>query len=88
MGTISLKAFRNRFGLPVPDDKIDEIPYLKLEEGSPEYNYMRARQQAMGGFIHHRRRKAAALQIPPLSALRHCSKPVVKGVNPPLRWRL
>ncbi|QOJ09531.1 pyruvate dehydrogenase (acetyl-transferring), homodimeric type [Nitrosomonas sp. H1_AOB3] len=68
MGTISLKAFRNRFGLPVPDDKIDEIPYLKLEEGSPEYNYMRARQQAMGGFIHHRRRKAAALQIPPLSA--------------------
>ncbi|WP_347888568.1 pyruvate dehydrogenase (acetyl-transferring), homodimeric type [Nitrosomonas europaea] len=68
MGTISLKAFRNRFGLPVPDDKIDEIPYLKLEDGSPEYNYMRARQQAMGGFIHHRRRKAAALQIPPLSA--------------------
>lgn len=68
MGTISLKAFRDRFGLPVPDDKIDEIPYLKFEEGSPEYNYMRERQQAMGGFIHHRRRKAEALQIPPLSA--------------------
>ncbi|WP_300086713.1 pyruvate dehydrogenase (acetyl-transferring), homodimeric type [uncultured Nitrosomonas sp.] len=68
MGTISLKAFRNRFGLPVPDDKIDEIPYLTFEEGSPEYNYMRAQQQAMGGFIHHRRRKAAALQVPPLSA--------------------
>lgn len=68
MGTISLKAFRDRFGLPVPDDKIDEIPYLTFEEGSPEYNYMRAQQQAMGGFIHHRRRKAAALQVPPLSA--------------------
>jgi len=68
MGTTSLKAFRDRFGLPVPDDKIDEIPYLTFEEGSPEYNYMRARQQAMGGFIHHRRRKAAALQVPPLSA--------------------
>lgn len=68
MGTTSLKAFRDRFGLPVPDDKIDEIPYLKFEEGSPEYNYMRERQQAMGGFIHHRRRKAETLQIPPLSA--------------------
>ncbi|MCC6160805.1 MAG: pyruvate dehydrogenase (acetyl-transferring), homodimeric type [Nitrosomonas sp.] len=68
MGTISLKAFRDRFGLPVPDDKIDEIPYLTFEEGSPEYNYMRAQQHAMGGFIHHRRRKAAALQVPPLSA--------------------
>lgn len=67
MGTTSLKAFRDRFGLPIPDDKIDEIPYLKFEEGSPEYNYMRERQQAMGGFIHHRRRKAEALQIPPLS---------------------
>lgn len=68
MGTTSLKAFRDRFGLPVPDDKIDEIPYLKFEEGSPEYNYMRERQQAMGGFIHRRRRKAEALQVPPLSA--------------------
>lgn len=68
MGTISLKAFRDRFGLPVPDDKIDEIPYLKFEEDSPEFNYMQARREAMGGFLHHRRRKAAALQIPPLSA--------------------
>jgi pyruvate dehydrogenase E1 component len=68
MGTTSLKAFRDRFGLPIPDDKIDEIPYLKFEENSPEYNYMRERQKAMGGFIHHRRRKAETLQIPPLSA--------------------
>jgi pyruvate dehydrogenase E1 component len=28
MGTTSLKAFRNRFGLDIPDDKIDEVPYL------------------------------------------------------------
>ena len=79
MGTISLKAFRNRFGLPVPDDNIDEIPYLKLEEESPEYTYMRARQQAMGGFIHHRRRKAAALQIPPLSAFETLLKATGEG---------
>lgn len=79
MGTTSLKAFRDRFGLPVPDDKIDEIPYLKFEEGSPEYNYMRERQQAMGGFIHHRRRKAEALQIPPLSAFETLLKASAEG---------
>src|SRR5665811_1496606 len=28
MGTTSLKAFRDRFGLPITDEKIDEIPYL------------------------------------------------------------
>ena len=26
MGTTSLKAFRDRFGLPIPDDKLDDCP--------------------------------------------------------------
>ncbi|MDV6343233.1 pyruvate dehydrogenase (acetyl-transferring), homodimeric type [Nitrosomonas sp. Is37] len=68
MGTTSLKAFRDRFGLPVPDDKIDEIPYLKFDKDSPEFTYMQARRKALGKFLHHRRRKAEALQTPPLSA--------------------
>ncbi|MDN5836610.1 MAG: pyruvate dehydrogenase (acetyl-transferring), homodimeric type, partial [Nitrosospira sp.] len=74
MGTTSLKAFRDRFALPIADDKIDEIPYLTFDKDSPEFAYMRQRQQALGGFVHHRRRKAqaaegaAALRIPPLSA--------------------
>ncbi|MCO6428520.1 pyruvate dehydrogenase (acetyl-transferring), homodimeric type [Nitrosomonas communis] len=68
MGTTSLKAFRDRYGLPVPDDKIDEIPYLKFDKDSPELAYMQTQREALGGFLHHRRRKAAALQIPPLTA--------------------
>lgn len=68
MGTISLKAFRDRFGLPVPDDKIDEIPYLKFDKDSPEFAYMQARRKELGGFLHHRWRKAETLQVPPLTA--------------------
>ena len=68
MGTTSLKAFRDRFGLPIPDDKIDEVPYLKFDKDSPEFIYMQQRRQALGGFLHRRQRKAEALQIPPLSA--------------------
>ena len=68
MGTTSLKAFRDRFGLPIPDDKIDEVPYLKFDEKSAEFIYMHERRQALGGFLLHRRRKADALQVPPLSA--------------------
>ena len=70
MGTTSLKAFRARFGLPVADDKLDEAPYLLFDQGSPEYAYMLAQRQALGGFLHRRRRKAGgeALQVPPLSA--------------------
>nr|MCH9639155.1 pyruvate dehydrogenase (acetyl-transferring), homodimeric type [Betaproteobacteria bacterium] len=68
MGTTSLKAFRNRFGLEIPDDKIDEVPYLKFDEDSPEYIYMQSRRQALGGFFHHRKQKAKALEVPLLSA--------------------
>ncbi|MCC2680582.1 MAG: 2-oxo-acid dehydrogenase component, homodimeric type [Nitrosospira multiformis] len=68
MGTTSLKAFRDRFGLPISDDEIDSVPYLKFDQDSPESVYMHQRREALGGFIHRRQREAEPLQIPPLSA--------------------
>jgi len=68
MGTISLKAFRERFRLPIPDDQIEALPYLRFEEGSPELAYMRERRQALGGFMTRRRRRSEALEVPPLEA--------------------
>jgi pyruvate dehydrogenase E1 component len=68
MGTTSLKTFRDRFNLPVPDDKLDEIPYLNFEEGSPELEYMHKRREALGGYLPVRRPKAETLETPPLSA--------------------
>ena len=68
MGTTSLKAFRNRFGLEISDDVIDEVPYLTLAKDSPEYIYMQAQRQTLGGFLHHRKKKAEPLKIPALSA--------------------
>ncbi|MDE2585984.1 MAG: pyruvate dehydrogenase (acetyl-transferring), homodimeric type, partial [Betaproteobacteria bacterium] len=68
MGHEALRRMRDRFNLPVPDDKIEEIPYLKFEEGSPELTYMRERRLALGGYLPQRRRKAAPLPMPELSA--------------------
>ena len=69
MGTTSLKSFRDRFRLPVPDNKIDDVPYLMFDEGSPELAYMREKRDALGGLLHrHQRHNTEALQIPPLSA--------------------
>jgi pyruvate dehydrogenase E1 component len=68
MGTTSLKAFRDRFDIPVPDDKLDEVPFIKLEPGSPELEYMRSHREALGGYLPARRRQADPLEIPPLSA--------------------
>ncbi|NBR29987.1 MAG: pyruvate dehydrogenase (acetyl-transferring), homodimeric type, partial [Betaproteobacteria bacterium] len=59
---------RDRFNVPVPDEKLEEVPYLKFEEGSRELTYMRERRAALGGYLPARRRKAAPLEVPPLSA--------------------
>ncbi len=67
MGTSSIKAFRDRFGLPIPDDKLEEIPFLKFPDGSPELEYMRKRREELGGYLPTRRQQGDVLEVPPLS---------------------
>ena len=61
-----IARFRDRFNLPVPDDQLEELPYLKFAEDSAEYQYMRERRQSLGGFLPQRRRKAEPLAVPSL----------------------
>ncbi len=68
MDVEAIRRFRDRFGLPVPDDKLEELPYLKFAEDSPEYKYMMERRVSMGGFLPQRRRSAAPLAVPALDA--------------------
>ncbi len=68
MSVESIRRFRDRFQIPVPDDKLEEVPYIKFEEGSKELEYLRARRAALGGDRPKRRRKAEPLVTPPLSA--------------------
>ena len=79
MGTTSLKAFRNRFGLNIPDDKIDDVPYLKFDKDSPEYRYMREHREKLGGFYHCRKRQAEALAVPSLGAFESVLKASAEG---------
>jgi pyruvate dehydrogenase E1 component len=63
----AVRVFRDRFQSPVPDDKIDEVPYVKFEEGSKELEYMRARRMELGGYLPARRTKSKPLVVPPLA---------------------
>lgn len=63
-----IKRFRDRFLLPVTDDQIDELPYLKFAEDSPEYKYMQEHRAALGGYLPQRRRRAEPLQVPQLDS--------------------
>jgi len=68
MGEAALKEFRDRFSLPISDERLHEIPFLKFAEDSTEMKYLRNRRAALGGSLPTRRRKSAALEIPPLTA--------------------
>ncbi|MEY3121602.1 MAG: pyruvate dehydrogenase [Pseudomonadota bacterium] len=68
MGTVSLQAFRDRFGISLSDEQLEDVPYLKPDKNSPEYAYMHERRKQLGGFLHHRRQQAQSLQTPPLEA--------------------
>jgi pyruvate dehydrogenase E1 component len=68
MGTTSIRSFRDRFNIPIPDDKLEEVPLYKPADDSPEMRYLKERVAAMGGPLPQRRRKAEPLEVPELSA--------------------
>jgi pyruvate dehydrogenase E1 component len=68
MDIASLKAFRDRFDLPITDMQVENLSFYKPADDSTEMKYMAERRTAMGGFVPQRRRKGNALKIPELSA--------------------
>src|SRR5690242_16432201 len=64
----ALRAFRDRFRLPLADDDLAEMRFLSLPEGSAERAYLETRRQALGGSIPGRRAQAPAVAIPPLAS--------------------
>ena len=64
----SLKAFRDRFDLPLTDEQVENLSYYKPAADSPEMLYLAERRVAMGGSVPSRRRKGNELVVPELSA--------------------
>ena len=68
MSVDTLKHIRNKFNIPLTDEHIEELPFLKLEEGTAEYNYLHAQREKLGGYYPVRKPAATTLPIPELSA--------------------
>jgi pyruvate dehydrogenase E1 component len=64
----SLKAFRDRFGIPISDTELKDVPYYRPAPDSPEMRYMKQRREELGGLIPARRKDMEMLQTPPLSS--------------------
>jgi pyruvate dehydrogenase E1 component len=68
MGLEELKAFRDRFKIPVTDEQIAEVPLHRPADDSIEIQYLRERRKALSGSLPQRRRASQPLVVPPLSA--------------------
>jgi len=72
-----LRAFRDRFNIPVADEDIARLPFKKPDENSEEARYLREKRTVFGGFLPSRRREAPPLVVPPLEAF----QPVLEGTG-------
>jgi pyruvate dehydrogenase E1 component len=60
-----LRAVRERFSIPVPEEKISEAPYYRPDDKSPEVSYLKERRKALGGSLPIRNSKTTPLPAPP-----------------------
>lgn len=69
-----LKAFRDRFNIPISDDKIADIPFYKPDDDSPEIKYIKKQREALGGYLPHRSTEVEQLKIPDLGEFSSITK--------------
>ena len=65
----TIREFRDRFNVPIPDDQLENLPFYKPAEDDPVMIYLHERRRALGGYLPQRRSKADSMPaVPPLSA--------------------
>ena len=55
MNEDELREFRSRFAIPISDEEIDDLPFYRPPEDSPEMKYLQERRAALGGYVPSRR---------------------------------
>jgi pyruvate dehydrogenase E1 component len=56
-----LREFRSRFGIPLSDGDISDVPFYRPPDDSEEINYLKARREALGGYTPQRKIRSIPL---------------------------
>jgi pyruvate dehydrogenase E1 component len=76
----AIREMRDRFAIPIPDDKLAEIPFFKPSDDAPEIKYLHERRKALGGYLPSRREQAdEKLAVPPLETFKAVLEPTAAG---------
>ncbi len=67
MGEEALKAFRDRFNIPLSDEQVAEAAFYKPDADSAELRYMRERREELGGFLLHKWPPAPRHTVPDIN---------------------
>ena len=60
----NIKSFRDKFDIPVSDDDIEQLPYVRPAKDSPEIQYLLKTREGLGGPIPRRRQHVKKLTMP------------------------
>ena len=75
----AIRQFRDRFAIPIADDRLADIPYYRPPEDSPEMRYLREVRGRLGGSLPQRRRTSAKLEVPKLEAFKALTDATAEG---------
>ncbi|MCE9613414.1 MAG: pyruvate dehydrogenase (acetyl-transferring), homodimeric type [Lentisphaerae bacterium] len=59
-----LLAFRTRFQIPISDDEVNELPFFRFPDDSPEMHYLQERRKSLGGYQPQRQAAVVRIQTP------------------------
>ncbi|MEM9300693.1 MAG: pyruvate dehydrogenase (acetyl-transferring), homodimeric type [Pseudomonadota bacterium] len=68
MDVDSIRHFRDRFNVPIPDEQLEDVPYYHPGEDSEEVQYMKGRREGLGGYLPARTVVEQRLEVPNLDA--------------------
>jgi pyruvate dehydrogenase E1 component len=64
LDSAGLRAFRDRFALPLSDAEVESLAFCKPADDSAELRYLRSRREALGGYLPARRGDCARVPVP------------------------
>jgi pyruvate dehydrogenase E1 component len=84
----ALRAFRDRFSIPLSDEQIEDIEFYKPPADSPEMQYLFERREALGGFQPARAAEFTPCHPPKPDHFERLLKgsPAGKGQSTTLAW--
>ncbi len=75
-----VRAFRDRFNIPIPDSELANLPFYKPADDTPEMRYLHERREKLGGYLPKRLTKSAeTFIVPELSVFKSILEPTVEG---------